>query len=827
MFKYFARHGRLATLSVAMAAIALPSFAVSSSATAAAWTGPGTGTAYQLEPGLDVVAIPNNGNPLDRTTPNNLVTNGDFTANGFGNTAAKKWGPASTNNSFMSGLWISNVFSGIAGVTGTGTNGLPFRSMPGWTFTGGGSNTYALWLPGTSAAVGPWSNGLSQWGPYGSKNGASNPQIYFGNDEGWSISPTMATLRSTSAFTQDVTQTALTFTPSGGSSVSKNYVSSSAPTVFQEVPTTVGDTYCLSYWVGHETFSYSASNPGSDARSGIARVRIGTSTGASGNGYSSVFFKVPTLVGSLGERWYTFQFVAKASSTRIAFTSWGHLGSGTTNSTELVLDDVVVEHCAAAPVAPPPAPSVGVGDKVWIDANANGIQDGSEAPLAGVQVQLLSPDGTIADDENGNPVAPVTTDSLGAYFISGLAPGNYKVQFTLPSGYVFTTPTASAGTSGTDSNPSPTTSAQVGVTPLFTVEASATGDTTSVSRSGATLANLTIDAGVVRPVGMGNYTWVDSNSNGIQDVGEAPLPGVVVELLTASGQPATDAAGNPVASVTTDSLGAYFIGNLLPGTYTARFTLPSGYTFTTPGAGSAATDSNPVVSADPLVGVTPAFIIAPDASGDTTAVTGISDAAFANLTIAAGVVSTSESLPSPSPSPDPTPDPTPAPGSGTTPSGSSGESGTTPSGSSGGSGSEAAAASTGTPRRPVVTASVLKPSVGVISPSEPGGATSVTVVIANPTDTTADGVRTSVDIPDGVVVVADGGGVVNAGRLVWPARRIPAHGRLINTAKFRSAGRGCAARLAITVSAGGRRVSISKHVCIATARRGGGSAVTG
>ena len=148
-------------------------------------------------------------------------------------------------------------------------------------------------------------------------------------------------------------------------------------------------------------------------------------------------------------------------------------------------------------------------------------------------------------------------------------------------------------------------------------------------------------------------------------------------------------------------------------------------------------------------------------------------------------------------------------------------------GSAGGSGGGASAATTTTPPRRVVTASALRPSVGVIAPSAPDGATSVTVVIANPTDTAADGVRTSVDIPDGVVVVADGGGSVKAGRLVWPARRIPAHGRIINTAKFRSAGGGCAARLSITVSAGGRRVSVAKRMCIATARRGGASAVTG
>jgi hypothetical protein len=280
-----------------------------------------------------------------------------------------------------------------------------------------------------------------------------------------------------------------------------------------------------------------------------------------------------------------------------------------------------------------------MGDYTWVDANSNGIQDAGEVPLAGVIVQLMNAAGTaVATDAQGNPVSPVTTDANGAYFVGNLLPGTYTAQFTLPSGYIFTTPTVAGGTSANDSNPTPGTGTpQIGLTPAFTIAASVTGDTTASTAANARFANLTIDAGVTPVVGLGDYTWIDDNANGIQDPGESPLPGVIVTLLQANGSPATDAQGNPVASVITDATGHYFIGNLLPGSYKAQFQIPSGYAFTTPTAGTSANDSNPTPGADPLIGTTPVFTVAASATGDTTAGS-FWKASYANLTIDAGVV---------------------------------------------------------------------------------------------------------------------------------------------------------------------------------------------
>ena len=67
------------------------------------------------------------------------------------------------------------------------------------------------------------------------------------------------------------------------------------------------------------------------------------------------------------------------------------------------------------------------------------------------------------------------------------------------------------------------------------------------------------------PIEIGNYVWLDSNRNGVQDAGETPFANVVVRLYT----PGPD--GNfgtpddvPVATTTTDSAGRYYFTNLLP-----------------------------------------------------------------------------------------------------------------------------------------------------------------------------------------------------------------------------------------------------------------------
>ena len=68
-----------------------------------------------------------------------------------------------------------------------------------------------------------------------------------------------------------------------------------------------------------------------------------------------------------------------------------------------------------------------VGDRVWLDANGNGVQDAGETGLNGVTVQLL--------DGSNNVVGTTTTSGDGNYTFNNLAAGTYTVKVSgLPAG---------------------------------------------------------------------------------------------------------------------------------------------------------------------------------------------------------------------------------------------------------------------------------------------------------------------------------------------------------------------------------------------------------
>ena len=205
-----------------------------------------------------------------------------------------------------------------------------------------------------------------------------------------------------------------------------------------------------------------------------------------------------------------------------------------------------------------------LGDFTWVDSNFNGQQDAGEPGLAGVVVRLYN--------AASNVIGTTTSSVTGAYAFTNLLPGAYFVGFTAPAGYQFTT--ANVGNDATDSDANP-----------------ATGKTENYTLTSGQ-ANTSVDAGFYRPASLGDLTWVDSNFNGQQDIGEPGLAGVVVRLY--------NAASNVIGTTTSSVTGAYAFTNLLPGTYSVGFTVPAGYQFTTANVGNDATDSD----ANPVTGRT-------------------------------------------------------------------------------------------------------------------------------------------------------------------------------------------------------------------------------
>ena len=72
------------------------------------------------------------------------------------------------------------------------------------------------------------------------------------------------------------------------------------------------------------------------------------------------------------------------------------------------------------------------------------------------------------------------------------------------------------------------------------------------------------------PATIGNLVWNDANNSGLRDLGEGPLSGVLVELLTGT--------GTLITSDTTDVDGLYSFTDLAPGSYQIRIpTVPVGF----------------------------------------------------------------------------------------------------------------------------------------------------------------------------------------------------------------------------------------------------------
>lgn len=226
-----------------------------------------------------------------------------------------------------------------------------------------------------------------------------------------------------------------------------------------------------------------------------------------------------------------------------------------------------------------------LGNFVWFDLNADGLQTTGEPGVPGVMVTLMTSAGTTYDANTtlaGVQPYVTTTNSNGFYQFTDIPDGDYRVLFTnLPAGFTFTAANT-GGNDDLDSDPNTTT----GLTTL----PNTVNSTTPVS---SPRSDQSVDAGITTVrAALGNFVWEDKNGNGIQDSGEPGIPGVTVTLYDNTGVTA-------LATAITDGSGMYFFPNLTPGTYVVGFTtIPDNMEFTLQDATteSLGTDSDPNVS---------------------------------------------------------------------------------------------------------------------------------------------------------------------------------------------------------------------------------------
>jgi protocatechuate 3,4-dioxygenase beta subunit len=184
-----------------------------------------------------------------------------------------------------------------------------------------------------------------------------------------------------------------------------------------------------------------------------------------------------------------------------------------------------------------------LGDRVFLDANGNGVQDAGELGIGGVVVNLL--------DANGTPTGlTTTTDASGNYSFANINAGTYTVQFVAPSGEVFTK--TGQGTIATDSN------------------AGANGLTGTISLAAGQTDN-TIDAGLYVPVSINTFVFGDNNADGISDGADVGLANIAVTLQNGSNVTVVT-----VATGVTDATGHISFTGLPPGTYQIVVAQPTG-----------------------------------------------------------------------------------------------------------------------------------------------------------------------------------------------------------------------------------------------------------
>lgn len=189
-----------------------------------------------------------------------------------------------------------------------------------------------------------------------------------------------------------------------------------------------------------------------------------------------------------------------------------------------------------------------IGDRVWIDADGDGVQDAGEAGIPNVDVFAdLNSNGVWDAGEPGD-----TTDVDGNYLLAGLETGAYDIRV----------------------DPVDIAAADVGYGPTYDLDGNATAHVAVVTLG---IAEDRTDADFGYRVGasVGDRVWMDRDADGVQEPGEPGVNGIRVYIDVDNddtydpGEPATVTSGD----------GTYYIGNLDPGTYTVRVdetTLPSG-----------------------------------------------------------------------------------------------------------------------------------------------------------------------------------------------------------------------------------------------------------
>jgi hypothetical protein len=275
---------------------------------------------------------------------------------------------------------------------------------------------------------------------------------------------------------------------------------------------------------------------------------------------------------------------------------------------------------------------VQIGNRVWIDSNQNGIQDPGEPPVSGVYVGLYAASGTTGF---GQQLGTAFTNANGEFYFSsnlnegmygdgdhiggGLVPGlAYRIRMDWAgtytgtgalAGYELTQATATSAATSLDTSvdnnatlvssyPQADVATVVNgennhtydfgfkLTPVTTTVApTTTSAPTSTIASSTTVTPATTITTSTTPtqitnvikVSVGDYVWLDTDRDGVQDISEKGIAGVVLSIIKDDGSLVYDVNGKLVSATKTDKSGRYSFDSLPPGQYKVSVVSPRGY----------------------------------------------------------------------------------------------------------------------------------------------------------------------------------------------------------------------------------------------------------
>ena len=235
-----------------------------------------------------------------------------------------------------------------------------------------------------------------------------------------------------------------------------------------------------------------------------------------------------------------------------------------------------------------------IGNRLWLDEDGDGVQDGGEDGIGGATVYLCWSSTTTCDSTTA--IYTTTTDSNGGYLFENVNASAFKAAVdtsTLPAGLA---PNPTYDEDDGTANPDNETLIELSaneehMTADFGYNWSSPIDNSNPSM-GATGA-------------IGDYIWNDANGDGVQDENETGIGLVTVNLYNDHDNDGV--YDNLLTTVMTDNTGHYIFDNIAAGAYVvevAANTLPAGPSWSQTGDpdeyGSTATAADNLTTA-PLV----------------------------------------------------------------------------------------------------------------------------------------------------------------------------------------------------------------------------------